>query len=313
MNLIVCQSPKYLESSLSLLDEQSSSVLLIREVSGVYRFLIKNEFVEKKRLLFIPVYKRNNLFNVIRNIYVIRKFCTLYSNKFNNVYLFTNDNDFTTMSILSMLSISGEIYFYSYNNLLYDDKFLVRFLNRFIYKIRSFQCENGQAYGFLSNNVKIHVGFSIQDYQSSKYQLSLGVSTKNVLLIDSNDENNLNLNNIEEIYSKVLEHCKKNNFSVYIKGHPRLGLSKILQGRENVNYLDSNIPFELLDITKFDRVLGIYSTGLCSSQSIHCSYSLLPLCKSRKEKYYKKYLKSNGLPLGSFIYSFDELYEMLES
>ncbi|EGR0532203.1 hypothetical protein Q9F32_002029 [Vibrio parahaemolyticus] len=314
MNLIICQSPKYLEKSLSLFHEQSDSIILIREVSGVYNFLIDNGFVEKKRLLFVPVYKRNNILNLIKNIYVIKKFCFLNRNKFDDVYLFTNDNDFTTMSILSSLSIKGKLYFEVFNELLIENNFLVELLNKLAFNVKSFQCEKGQAYDFLkSDREKISIGFKVRDYSGVKYKVLCRDNIRNVLLVDSNDEENLNLNCVQDVYLRILEYSRESNISIYIKGHPRLGLSKTLQGRENVTYLDSNIPFELLDLSKFDKVFGFYSTGLCCTQILSFSYSLLPLCKSKKEDYYKEYLKNNGFPLSSFIYSFNELHNVLDS
>ena len=57
MNLVVCQSPKYLTKSINQVNSNLECKLVIREVKGVYDFIKKNNLVSNKDLIFLPVYK----------------------------------------------------------------------------------------------------------------------------------------------------------------------------------------------------------------------------------------------------------------
>ena len=89
------------------------------------------------------------------------------------------------------------------------------------------------------------------------------------------------------VYSFVscIRRLKKEGYSVYLKGHPRIGtLPEAIE--EADDEIPSYVPAEFLDYTFFSSAFGLTSSAICSSSAYIPSYSLLPLTKLVNDENY---------------------------
>jgi len=300
-------------NAINKLNADSESKLMIREVKGVFDFIKKSKTVDESDLIFLPVYKRKNVFGLIANVLIIKWFCFKYRNFFDNVYVFTNAHDFTTTSLLNSLKIRGSIYFEEFIERGTQSSGLVKLIDKYLFGVDSFYHENLPVY--LPVN---RAGMNICDWTSDKTArvrrvsaLELtGCEQKKLLIIDSNDQGNENLNNVAAIYKSVLALCKKDNIKVIVKGHPRLGLSKSLRRLPDVIYIDNEIPLEFLSLNSIEHVIGFYSSSLFAPEFSQRAKSLLFLTHSDKENFYKEYLLNNGFNRDNFVLNVKEIIDI---
>ncbi|KAA1166115.1 polysialyltransferase family glycosyltransferase [Pseudoalteromonas fuliginea] len=311
MNFVICQSPKYLMASINKKNSIPNCKLIIRETKGVLNFIKENKFVDINDLIFFPVYKRKNLFGIIANWFFIKSFCFKYRGRIDNVYAFTNSHDFTTISILNKVKIFGSVYMIEFCDNGKEPSKIIRFLNKYTLGVNLFYSDNQPYYTPIKKEKINFLSWSSDGDISSINKLYLlpmekrGV--KQLLIIDSNDQSNKNLFNVEILYEEILSLCSDNNIQVIIKGHPRLGLSNCLKGLDNVVYIANEIPLEFIFMDNVDYIVGFYSSGLFNPSFSKKAKSLLVLCQSEKEWFYKNYLIDNGFDKSCFLSKVEDI------
>lgn len=304
MNLIICQSPKYLVASINKYKETSNSKLVVRETEGVFNFIKDNHLIDLNDLLFLAVHKRSSFLGLLYNFIAIKSFCNYFKEGIDDVFIFTNEHDFSTISILSRIDVNGSIYIEKYTQTGSRGSSYINFLNRCIFGVVSFY--NNDTPCYIPNNssyLKFRAWKGHNVNASNKFSL-LGLKRKDrkqLLIIDSNDQTNKNLQFVESIYSELLKVCNENNIQVVVKGHPRLGVSSCLMEHEEIVYIDKDIPLEFLSLCEIDFITGFYSSALVIPSLIARTKSLLILSKSNKENYYKDYLLDNGFDKRGFV------------
>jgi len=310
MNLVVCQSPKYLTKSINKMNSNLECKLVIREVRGIYNFIKKNKLVSDKDLIFLPVYKRKSLFGLIRNFLAIKLFCYKYNEFFDDIYVFTNAHDFTTTSLVNAIKIKGKVYFEEFINIGEQSTGIVKLIDKSIFGVKSLYNDNLPVY-LPINRTNFNITSWSDDIINDKCKVPLlglsGSEQKKMLIIDSNDQSNKNLQDVQIIYKNLIELCRRNNIKLVIKGHPRLGLSKCLTNMKDVMYIDNEIPLEFLSLDNIDYITGFYSSSLCIPEVIERSKSLLILSGTKKECFYKNYLINNGFRKENFLLKIEDV------
>lgn len=309
MNYVICQSPKYLMVSINKYKATTNCKLVIREVKGIYDFLIEYKIVTPEDLIFLPVYRRKSILGLFANFIAIKKFCYKYGSDVDNIYVCTNEYDFTTISIINTLA-NCEVYFEEFYT---DGVELFNFnslINKCLFGVKLHYTDNAEAYLPINESrIKIRSWISGEKSKLNKLVLlePLKVHAKQLLIIDSNDQSNSNLFSVEKIYYDLIRFCKDNNIQVIIKGHPRLGLSKCLHNLKDSIYIQSTIPLEFIDIDNIDYICGFYSSALFDTSFNTKAKSLLMLCASKHETYYKNYLISNGFNEKNFVLKIEDV------
>ena len=304
MNLIICQSPKYLVASINKYKETSNSKLVVRETEGVFNFIKNNHLIDLNDLLFLAVHKRNSFLGLLYNFMAIKRFCNYFRKGIDDVFIFTNEHDFSTISILSRIDVNGSVYIEKYTQSGSKGSSVISFLNKCIFGVVSFYKNDTPCYiprnrsclqfrTWKSHNVNVSNKLSLLELKKK--------DRKQLLIIDSNDQTNKNLQCVVSIYSELLKVCNDSNIQVVVKGHPRLGVSNCLMDHEEIVYIDKDIPLEFLSLCDIDFIIGFYSSALFIPSLISRTKSLLMLSKSNKENYYKDYLLKNGFDERGFV------------
>ena len=114
-------------------------------------------------------------------------------------------------------------------------------------------------------------------------------SKKNLLLFESNSEFNKDFVDYNRDLMNVIS--KMENYNIYIKPHPRLGYSKILDSC-NVEFIEEYIPSELLEFENIDIVFGIETTSIVTSDfsNRYCILDLFEYSNLARKKYIVDYL-----------------------
>ncbi|RXF01987.1 polysialyltransferase family glycosyltransferase [Pseudoalteromonas sp. PS5] len=308
MNYVICQSPKYLMASINKYKATKNCKIVIREVKGVYDFLIEYKVVPPEDLIFLPVYRRKSIFGLFLNFLSIKKFFLKYGVDIDDIFVFTNECDFTTMSIINGL-VDCNVYFGEFYNDGLECFNLSYVINLFLFGVR-LRCNKKIEFYLPVNEKRIEVkSWDYGEERKINKLLILGeikAQAKKLLIVDSNDQRNRNLFFVKEIYSDLINLCKKNNIQIIIKGHPRLGLSKCLQDVKGAIYIKNTIPMEFIDIDSVDHICGFYSSALFNSSLKKKAKSLLMLSASKQESFYRNYLTSNGFNEEKFVLKIED-------
>lgn len=308
-NIVFCQSLKYIVKSLNVFLENENTIIIIRELQDVYDFLLRKKLVPKENLLFLPVYKRSTINGIVNNVKVVNEFSNLLGNEIENVYLFTDEFDFMSMSIINKIKVSGNVYIESLPSRQKSKNIANVVMHNILFGVDIFVSDFGYSYRCRGKEFIIR---EYNDEYSGKKIKIPNYSGYSLLIVDSNDEKNPYLNNVSETYLNLISLCNGHGVDIFVKGHPRLGLSDVLQGRIDINYLDSLTPIEFLDVKDYSCVVSFYSTSLCEKSLKNKSKSLLYLSNSIKCKYYRRYLLNNGFPSDGFITKLSEIISFIK-
>jgi len=133
------------------------------------------------------------------------------------------------------------------------------------------------------------------------------VKEKSILIFETNLNNNPIIKNYEKTLYSIIELLKKNNYSIYIKGHPRLGHTKVIESLID-QFLPREIPAELIDVSSFDYIIGIQSTALAYFSKLSNNvYSLINLFDFYDNSRKHNYLNENSKFNIKFVDSISEL------
>lgn len=131
-----------------------------------------------------------------------------------------------------------------------------------------------------------------------KYAIKVNKNKPFILFLDAEDNYDEIINNYFQDISKVFNLLT--NYNTYIKGHPRLGVSKIAL-TFNFKKIDSYIPIEFINLSNCKCVIGIESIALANiaNQGIN-AISLLKILDYKDSSirngwigYLERYCKSN--------------------
>lgn len=272
--LIFCQAPADIIYTLDLLSKNSNRkcIIYVCNVKAIHTYLLSLKlnaevlFLEKIVLSF---YSIKSLVNTKKKIKTTLK--SFKSYKGAEVYFFSTSYDFFTAAIVKDLSKANSVtYFNHYDHLTYLQGSKSFSLKRII-QSKIYQYITGAK--FLAEK---EVNFPKFDYSkfdiikididkkpdvASKYLFKPNTTKESVLLFLSPEEfKSINEEGQEKVIH-LIEELKK-LYSVYLKGHPRLGEPELLVSLVNEK-IEKILPSECIDYSSFKFVVGLTSAALC--------------------------------------------------
>jgi len=331
--IIFCQAPADVQYALSLYDTYQGEVtfrFFAINVEGMYKFLkgleLKNAHIE-----FIPYPNFNISIKNPKSIIKARKYiknniARYFQNMTNcEVYYSSNKYDWLTFAFIADLARSNKVIYYEHISKaipykkkgLLSAKQLVKLLIYFYLTRVIFHYEFVNDIGVISFN---HDKFGISEREirvSKKIYTKYAYNVKDIplqnsiLFFESNDINDDGMPNYEETLRSIVNFFIQKGFALYIKPHPRLGYSKILD-EYNVAILPAYIPGEFIAYSQFSAIVGILTVAI--AKIAHTSditvYSLIELFTFKnmsKKETYRKYLINQSDGKVMFINDLSEL------
>ena len=308
--IIFCQSSADLLFTVDLISKHKNVIIYVINVKSIYKYLVSLE-IKDIEIKFYPYFKLS-FFNPITILNVKKSLIDLWDNEFCkynkcNVFFFSTSYDWLTASIVKRLCGENEVIYYNH----YDHLTSLSGHNSFSLKrkIKQFIFSHVTKVDFLSQSNINFPKFNYEKYDISKIDVlnkpdvnerflytALGNIKKVLFLISPEEIENLEDSSKEKLIS-FIQNIRKNNISLVLKGHPRLG-----EPEEIKKYADfiipSNIPSEFLNYKSFNFVFGLTSAALCyPAQKELCTvYSLVetleykdPLKQKNLKNYISKY------------------------
>ncbi len=293
---IFCQAPADVIHVLNLYEKYKNNALIsifCINVRSIYDY-ISSLNLNVRALVFIP-YSFNisvkHPFGVIR----IRKKLKLLNNKYfrkkenETIYFFSIWYDWITFYFLNGLVVNNSVIYYQYHSSVpeggrkhYNFKEYYILLLYFLATGIKFQFSEEELLRLLFFYKK----YNIIKQKAEKVNLELlepylfrvrNVSEKSILLFESSLTDTNYINNYDNIILNILNDLKKCGYSIYIKGHPRLGISKCIDTAD-YSILPQEIPAELIDANGFNYVMGIISVSIAFLSKYYSGvYSLINL------------------------------------
>ncbi|OCH47766.1 polysialyltransferase family glycosyltransferase [Vibrio cyclitrophicus] len=313
--VIFCQSMKYISSTLDIYNYYRSKGceihIVIREVKIAFDFFTKEFEIPNENLTFLQTYDQKSILSILkarRSIVNCRREIKIDS--FDESILFTNEFDYSSFGVLR--GYKGKIrildYTFPKNKNLPHIKGMGKFLVEwFFYGVITNPFINERRY-LLRKHYPIET--NIPKVMTKK--MIYPFDCKSVLFIDSNDQSNGILSNVEKTLKDIIEIFEYRSIKIYVKGHPRLGLSPIFSQYSHITILDDSLPIEFLDLSKASLILGFYSTCLTTVEHSRV-YSLLKLNLDIDITHQYEYLISNGFSDSQFIEKYDNLKNTIDS
>jgi hypothetical protein len=135
-----------------------------------------------------------------------------------------------------------------------------------------------------------------------------------VLFLDAEDNFSKKINNYTQDISRVFN--KLTYYNTYIKGHPRLGHSKLALNY-NFKILDNSFPVEFIDLSNCKCIIGVNSIALANIANRNIStISLLKYLDYRDPKIRKETIDYLEMYCMSSIYypeSFEDFEALLKT
>jgi len=136
------------------------------------------------------------------------------------------------------------------------------------------------------------------------------VKEKSILFFESNLQNNNIIKDYEKALLHIMGKLNEQGYSIYIKGHPRLGHTKMIESMVE-QILPQEIPAELIDVSLFNYIVGIQSFSLVYfsklSNNVYSLINLLDFYDNSVKHNYINYLNENSKFNIKFVDSISEL------
>lgn len=290
--ILFSQAPADIQYIIYLYDKYKDCNVTIIVVNVINNYKYLKSLSLNAEISFIPLISQRHFLKFL--LYPI-KLQLIYFKQFiglkdASIYFFSNNYDYVTAFFIQKLNYKNNVYFYD----LYDldgpplkgiNSLIKVALTRLLFGItvKFFKLSSYVAYQYIFENTDVkHITLNVNINRLNHYRYYTK-KTKNikVLLFESNEMRDDSFveygKHITAILDKLPSDC-----NIYIKPHPRLGYSSILNGY-NIKLVPDFVPSELLYLDDFTLVLGIGSTSIATA--IHSNkYSLIYLFDFRDEK-----------------------------
>lgn len=323
--VIFSQSPTDVQYVVSLYENYHRQCRIIIVVVGIktnYHFL-KSLGLENVNLHFINtnIHWCNlfNLWTIKRNLYQL--YGQLIRNGNMTACFFSNYFDYYTFYLVVKLSDQHQVYMidiYNVDEKLVSNIGLIKkiksWLLRFFFKIDFYYIYTpGGLIATLPLEYYSILRLSCKPDHNAilKYSYKCYIETESILLLESGPILGVDTASYNNILKSIVEILIKNGFKIYVKPHPRVGYSTILN-QYDIVVLPRHIPFEFIDAREFSFVIGGYTTALAK---LPRKTESKPVCIGGMFRYYeesdkelhRKYL--NNLPGVDEIVFADNLAE----
>lgn len=267
---------------------------------------------------FIPNIPLKSLGNIFREKCRLPKLYELEFSKLKkaSVYFFCNYFDFKTFYFVSKLSLSNKVVFYDHYKIERHIGMMpslrggvkicvVWFVTGLRLKVSS--NEDILTYSWETYGIKKRF-LEVQKSELREFIQPIEMQEKSVLFFDSNDQESKLYKNYASTLMSLVEFFRLRNYSIYVKPHPRLGMSDCLN-KYPIKILDESIPMELMDLSNFDCVIGNATAALTSvygQKKIFSFLLMLDFYDGEMKNQYHQYLTSLS-PSINFIANENEL------
>lgn len=331
--IVFCQAPADIPYFLTLYEKYKEKKIIsvyVVNVENVFKFLDSLK-LNLHSLVFIPYGQLS-----IKNFYLIikeRKRINFLNKKYfdnivnYNIYFFSRFEDWLTSAFLSKLAKNNSVFYvdhYDFSADLFENKkmnFKRLILKLVLYIVtdtnfRLTVVEKIPEFDFKKYNIKrIAPDLDNSVFHQFKYKMT-DVKKLNpivIYFISPCEDSIYDAESHDSIQLQIVETFKKLNWTVMVKGHPRLGVPENIISLIDIQ-IPSYIPAEFLEIPQVSIYVGIITASLAhfAKNSEISTYSLINLFQFKEEGLedkYKDYL--NGLTNNKMKYFQD--YEDFEN
>lgn len=187
-----------------------------------------------------------------------------------DVYFFSDNSDYITSFFINKLSKNNKVFFVD----LFDIEgekinniklYLINIITKILFgiNIEFFKLQNTISYKYKSNKLnKIKIYLDKNKLKHYIFNIECEInSKKNLLLIESKVAEGTFKNYDKDLIDFMDKNIEK--YNIYVKPHPRLGYSKVLDSY-NIKVIDDYIPAEFINISSFDIVVGVISVSIAT-------------------------------------------------
>lgn len=315
--VLFSQSSADIQYVLSLYKANKSNNIKIIVINVYNNYKFFKNLNLKAELFFIPTVSLKNIYKYTLLLFKIKRFYKehFFALKDTDIYFFSKNYDYTTAYFVEKLSKCNKVKFIDINKSKYDVK------NNILNSIKIFILKSSlgikvyfDSYSYiykLNNKIELlEMDILNSELNEFKYNVNTKKNTKKNLLFFESDSSSYDW---FQNYSKDLKYIMDilvKNYNIFVKPHPRLGYTKLLN-EYNVTFIDDFIPSELLYLEKFNIVIGVETSSLATI-NFEKTYSLINLFEyndlSRKQYImsYLKNLSSNNIIFLDNLSSFDK-------
>lgn len=312
--VIFCQAPADVQYALSLYHTyqgEGTFHFFVINVEGMYTFLtglkLKNAHIE-----FIPYpnFKIKNPKSILKVRQYIKNNIKQHFQGLTNceIYYFSNKHDWLAFAFIAHLAKRNKIFCFDHyakaipyrKKGLLSAKQLVLLLIYF-YLTRGFlHYEWVNDKGVVSFNsdryniVDRAISISDEIYFKYAYHIKINRFHNSVLFFESKVSNHHVIVNYEETLRNVINYLLGKGVTIYIKPHPRLGYSKLLDECD-VAILPAYIPGEFISYSQFSAIVGISTVAIAqvarrSDVPVYSLIDLFTFNNIAEKEVYRKYL-----------------------
>ena len=318
--LFICQAPHdlhYIINELSINQTKNDSICVIG-LSNIYKYLKSLNF--QNNLIFIPNISSRNILRTITSILKIKSFVRKYS--VSNCYFTSKVHDLATLYLINNLKLQGslicQLKIYNIKITYIEQNYIHKLISRIVYVFLNLKIK------FInSTNMTLYMGeidCLFKNLESRKINKNLLFNPRiinhhkfKILFLESNGQSYFK--NYEKTLIKIINVLKSYDIEIWVKGHPRLGISEILKSNY-FNKIENYIPSEFVNTKDFDLIVGIESTSMCKLFKNTNVISLLELFTFHDgavKKELKEYLVYNTENSIHFIDDFKQLNEYFQN
>jgi hypothetical protein len=322
VNIIIFQAPGDIAYGLDIYRKQESEskfIFLVINVKNVFEFLISLN-LKNAQIIFIP-YKLLILRNPIKIIKEKLRISNLQKKNFsdkniNEVYFFSRYEDWLTGAFLyyfnkKKFSTLNYCSYYDNSEFLHNEikptyrkkiyvqilKYItgVTFKVKYLNKFPEFPIDHPT----IKVNIKSFQSFPEIQKEYLYFPKTRAGSLYAIFFLSDCDTTIFDYDSYINVVNQTIEHFKINNISIFIKGHPRLGLPIQLKLKDCI-ILPSYIPSEFIATNKIKYFIGVETYSLCffaKNNYNSKSLSLINLIKANdleKYNFFINYLKMNS-------------------
>ncbi|MCC9061744.1 hypothetical protein [Flavobacterium piscisymbiosum] len=335
--IVFCQAPADIPYFLSLYEKYKGKKIInvyVVNVENVFKF-IESLNLNLNSLVFIP-YGHLSIKNFAL-VFKERKRINFFAKKYfkgvvnNDVYFFSRFEDWLTSAFLVKLSDNNSLYYvdhYDFSADLFDRKKMnfKRIILKFILFIitgANFKLEILEKipeFHFKRYNIrKIAPDLTQSVFDLYKYQIKniQDVNPIVIFFISPCEDSIYEPVSHDSIQLKIIESFKKHNWTVVVKGHPRIGIPENVMHLVDIE-IPSYIPAEFLEFSNSSMYIGIITSSLSHfvKENQIPTYSLINLFQFKEiglADKYKNYL--NGLTNNKIKYfeNFENFENVIKS
>lgn len=246
--------------------------IVVVNVENSYKFFQSLNL--NAELDFIPLVPQKKLIRFLKFLFRLRSvYRQIFSNYKNaEIYYFSNCYDYVTAFFIEKLALNNEIYFADlYNSKGPTISGVATKIKKLQVKlllgisVKYFRHSTQRAYQYLAPKSVLFIAPNTlftndNNLDEFKYKVE-GVEHKNCILFL---ESNGSLDNRFTCYDQQISCVFKqipNSVTMFIKPHPRLGYSSILDDYEPI-IMEDYIPAEMIDLECFSAIIGIDSASV---------------------------------------------------